>query len=141
MNNEDFDDVIRIDEKVLKNSRLDYYKRKFEMLFKSGEYLETSLVAETEDGTVIGFIMGELIIGYFGISREGATLDTIGVDPEYQHQGIGKRLLNEFMEHLKQLEVQKIHALLDKDDTRLINFLSANRFSPSEKIVNLERDI
>jgi ribosomal protein S18 acetylase RimI-like enzyme len=141
MNNEDFDDVIRIDEKVLKNSRLAYYKRKFEMLFKSGEYLETSLVAETEDGTVIGFIMGELIIGYFGISREGATLDTIGVDPEYQHQGIGKKLLNEFMEHLKQLEVQKIHALLDKDDTRLINFLSANRFSPSEKIVNLERDI
>ncbi len=141
MKNEDFDDVVRIDKKVLKNSRLDYYERKFELLFKSGECLDTSLVAETEGGTVVGFIMGELNIGYFGISREGATIDTVGVDPDYQRRGIGKKLLDEFVDHLRQLDVNKIHTLVDMDDTRLMRYFDANQFKPSEVAINLERYI
>ncbi|MBI5590851.1 MAG: hypothetical protein HY881_10250 [Deltaproteobacteria bacterium] len=40
---------------------------KFERLFKSKEYLPTSLVAEEENGKVAGFVMGELYMGEFGI--------------------------------------------------------------------------
>ncbi|MFA5904015.1 MAG: N-acetyltransferase, partial [Desulfobacula sp.] len=101
MNERDFDDVIRIDQKILNVSRLDYYTLKFELLFKSGEYLPTSLVAEDENKNLVGFIMGELYIGEFGISREGASIDTVGVDPDFQRQGIGKKLMNEFLDHLK----------------------------------------
>jgi ribosomal protein S18 acetylase RimI-like enzyme len=96
MKADDFDAVVRIDEKVLKASRPDYYKLRFEKLFQSRDYLPTSLVAEAADGTVVGFVMGELFVGEYGISRERATLDTIGVDPNYQHMGIGKILINEF---------------------------------------------
>jgi len=51
--------------------------------------------------------MGELYIGEFGISRAGASIDTVGVDPEYQRQDIGERLMDEFIDHLKQLGVKR----------------------------------
>ena len=138
MKAEDFDAVVGIDEKVLKAPRPEYYEMKFEKLFKSSDYLPTSLVAEEEDGTIVGFVMGVLYMGEYGIFREEAALDTIGVDPSYQHRGIGNQLIDEFMDHLKKLGVQKINTLVDWNDSKLIHFFSANQFSPS-KSINLER--
>ena len=140
MKPEDFDALVRIDEKVLEASRPEYYGMRFEKLFKTKDYIPTSLVAEDESGAVVGFVMGELYMGEYGIFREEATLDTIGVDPDYQHKGIGKQLIEEFLDHLKRLGVQKINTLVDWNDSKLIHFFSANQFSPS-KSINLERSI
>ncbi len=140
MKADDFDAVVEIDEKVLKASRPEYYELKFEKLFKSKDYLPTSLVAEEEDGTVVGFVMGELYMGEYGIFQEEASLDTIGVDPNYQHKGIGEQLINEFMGHLRKIGVQKVNTLVDWNDSKLIQFFSANQFSPS-KTINLERSL
>ena len=137
---DDFADVVRIDGKILNGSRPEYYRLKFEKLVQSKDYLPTSLVAEEKDGTLVGFVMGELYIGEYGISQEKATLDSIGVDPNYQHKGIGKHLLNEFMDHLRALGVQKINTLVDWNDSKLMHFFSANHFSPSQTI-NLERSL
>ena len=141
MKADDFDAVVGIDEKVLKASRPEYYEMKFEKLFNSKDYLPTSLVAEGEDGTLAGFIMGELYMGEYGIFQEEATLDTIGVDPDYQHMGIGEQLMNEFLDHLRALGVQKINTLVDRNDSQLMHFFSANQFSPSKTIINLERSL
>jgi len=140
MKADDFNAVVGIDAKVLKASRPEYYKLKFEKLFQSKDYLLASLVAEEKDGTVVGFVMGEIYIGEYGISKEKATLDTIGVDPDCQHKGIGKQLIDEFMDHLRTLGVQKINTLVDWNDSKLIHFFSANQFSPS-KTINLERSL
>ena len=136
----DFDAVVGIDEKVLNAARPEYYEMKFEKLFKSRDYLPVSLVAEEKDGTVVGFVMGEIYMGEYGLFQEEATLDTIGVDPDHQHKGIGEQLINEFMDHLKKVGVQKINTLVAWNDTKLINFFSANQFSPS-KTINLERKL
>jgi len=136
----DFNGVVRIDEKVFKASRSDYYRLKFETLVQSPDHLPTSLVAEKEDGTLVGFVMGKLYIGEYGITEKKATLDTIGVDPDYQHKGIGQQLINEFIDHLRSLRVQKVDTLVDGNDTELMHFFSANRFIPS-KTINLERSL
>ncbi len=141
MNDKDLNDVIRLDQKILSVSRKEYYESKFELLFKSGEFLPTSLVAEDENKTLVGFIMGMLYIGEFGISREGATIDTVGVDPDARRQGVGRMLMNEFVDHLRQLGVQRINTLVDKDDKVLMQYFNANRFSPSKAVINLERTI
>ena len=140
MTTDDFDAVVGIDEKILKASRLKYFEMKFDKLFKSKEFLPTSLVAELEDGTVVGFVMGELYIGEYGISEAGATLDTIGVDPYYRRKGIGEQLINEFIDHLRSLGVQKVDTLVDGNDSELTHFFSANLFIPS-KTINLERNL
>jgi len=100
MKAEDYDAVVGIDAKVLKSSRPEYYNVKFEKLFKTKDYLPASLVAEEKYGTVVGFVMGEIFMGEYGIFQEEASLDTIGVDPDYQLMGIGEQLINEFMAHL-----------------------------------------
>lgn len=140
MEDSDRDAVVKIDEKILKSSREEYYQLKFERLFKSPDYLPTSFVAEAENGSVVGFLMGELYMGEFGIFQEVASLDTIGVDPSYQHMGIGKKLMQAFIDHLKQIGVNKINTLVSWNDSALIQFFSANQFSPS-KTINLERSI
>ena len=138
MKAEDFNAVVGIDERVLKAPRPEYYEMKFEKLFRTRDYVPASLVAEDKDGTVVGFVMGEIYMGQYGIFQEAATLDTIGVDPACQHQGIGEQLLTEYIDHLRKLGVKKINTLVDWNDSRLIHFFSANRFSPS-KTINLER--
>lgn len=140
MQAEDFDAVVEIDKKVLKVSRPEYYERKFEKLFESQDYIPGSLVAEQKDGTVVGFVMGEIYLGEYGIFQEQATLDTIGVSPKYQHKGVGKLLIDEFIDHLKDVGVQKVHTLVGLDDSKLIHFFNANAFSPS-KTINLERTL
>jgi ribosomal protein S18 acetylase RimI-like enzyme len=140
MKADDFDAVVAIDEKIIKASRPEYYEVKFEKLFTSKDYLPASLVAEEENGTVVGFVMGELYMGEYGIFQEEASLDTIGVDPDYQHKGIGEQLINEFMDHLRTVGVQKINTLVDWNDSKLIHFFSANQFIPS-RTINLERSL
>ena len=140
MKADDFDAVVAIDAKILKASRPEYYEVKFEKLFASKDYLPASLVAEEEDGTVVGFVMGELYMGEYGIFQEEASLDTIGVDPDYQHKGIGEQLINEFMDHLRAVGVQQINTLVDWNDYKLIHFFSANQFIPS-RTINLERSL
>ena len=140
MKADDFDAVVRIDGQILEASRPEYYNFKFEKLFSSKDYLPVSLVAEKEDGTVVGFVMGELYMGEYGLFQEAATLDTIGVDPAYQHQGIGALLIREFLDHLSKVGVRKINTLVNWNDARLIQFFSANQFIPS-RTINLERDL
>lgn len=140
MKAEDFDAVVGIDEKILKASRPEYYEVKFEKLFKTRDYLPASLVAEKEDGTLVGFVMGEIYMGEYGIFQEEARLDTIGVDPGFQHQGVGEQLIHEFMDHLRSLGVQKVNTLVDWNNSNLIRFFSANQFSPS-RTINLERSL
>ncbi len=140
MEAEDFDAIVAIDEKILGKSRREYYEAKFEKLFGSKDYVPASLVAEDDSGKVVGFVMGELYVGEYGIFQEEATLDTIGVDPDFQNKGIGRTLINEFVDHLREMGVRKIYTLVDWNDSELIRFFSSNNFSPS-RTINLEREI
>jgi predicted N-acetyltransferase YhbS len=140
MKAEDFEAVLEIDEKILKVSRQAYYEMKFEKLFETKDYLPASFVAEAEDGKVVGYIMGELYMGQYGIFQERATLDTIGVDPTYQRKGTGKRLIDEFIQHLKKAGVKKVNALISWNNPQLMLFFGANQFTPS-KTINLERSL
>ena len=141
MEEKDFDAVLKIDEKITQVSRREYFEQRFELLFKSGEYLPTSFVAENERGDIVGFIMGVLYIGEFGVTQEGVSLDTVGVDPDYRKQGIGELLMNAFVDHLRDLEVNKINTLVNKNDKQMIRYFNDNQFEPSKNIINLEREI
>jgi ribosomal protein S18 acetylase RimI-like enzyme len=140
MKADDFDAVVGIDKKILGYSRLDFFDLKFEKLFKSSDFLPVSLVAENEYGTVVGFVMGELYMGEDGLLPEKATLDTIGVDPDCQRKGVGRQLINEYMNHLKKLGIQKLNTLVDSTDFKMLHFFRDNRFSTSHAI-NLEREL
>ncbi len=140
MRSDDLDAVVAIDEKIVKASRRDYYVQKFEKIVESADSLPISLVAEEGDGRVEGFVMGELYMGEYGIFQGEATIDTIGVDPTCQKKGVGRQLIDEFVDHVKRIGVAKISTLVSLDDKKLTRFFQSNLFSPSRSI-NLERSV
>ncbi len=139
LNQEDFNSVVEIDEKVFSQARPEYYETKFARALDEKDRMVLSLVAEV-DGKVVGFVMCELFVGEYGIPATTVTLDTIGINPDYQGKGIAKQLMDEFIGHLRKAGVQKISTLVDWNDWQLIRFFSASGFGPA-KTVNLELKI
>jgi ribosomal protein S18 acetylase RimI-like enzyme len=139
LNQNDFKAVVVIDEKVFSHARPEYYETKFARALDEKNRIPLSMVAEVE-GKVVGFVMCELFIGEYGIPVTTATLDTIGIDPDFQGQGIARQLMDELIGHLRKAGVQKINALVDWNDWQLIRFFSASGFGPA-KTINLELKI
>ncbi len=136
---DDLEDLIRIDAKVTGEERDYYYQRKMESMVNRKGLIGTSFVAEY-DGRVIGFIMGNIYIGEFGIPQTTASLDTIGIDPEYAKAGLGTLLLEEFVTNVEAAGVDSIQTLVDWENIALLRFFNRSGFVPSTKL-NLERKI
>ncbi len=139
LNQNDFKAVVIIDEKVFGHARPEYYETKFARALDEKNSIPLSLVAEVE-AKVVGFLMCELFVGEYGIPVTTATLDTIGVAPDFQGRGIARQLMNELIGHLRKAGVKKINTLTDWNDWQLIRFFSASGFGPA-KTINLELKI
>jgi predicted N-acetyltransferase YhbS len=133
---EDLPAIIKIDEKVSGMERADYYERKMEAMMDQKNTIATSLVAEY-GGKVVGFIMGSVYTGEFGIPQKTASLDTVGIDPAFAKGGIGTQLMDEYLRHLKTAGVEYVQTLVDWNDVRLLRFFNKSGFVPS-KTLNLE---
>jgi len=90
----DLDAIVEIDRKVLGKVRRDFWRKKIEL--PSPRYPFSGVVAELE-GKVIGFIVGEVSGWEFGIPETVGWVSTIGVDPDYQHKGVARKLSQEFV--------------------------------------------
>ena len=124
MRESDVEPVTEIDYKVFGTRRPEYYERRVaEILDEDSGRLVTSLVAEV-GGHVAGFIMGNVYLGEFGIPETMASVDTIGVDPDHQRQGIAGYLLEEFNTTVKKAGVAKVHTLVNWADTDLLGFFA-----------------
>ncbi len=134
---EDLPAIIEIDEKVLGESRPDYWKRKIEV----SEFRPplASLVAEV-DGRVIGFILGDVSGWEFGVPDNTGMIETVGVDPAYQRQGIARLLAKELIRSFRLNGVQIISTLVEWDDWDLLQFFHALGFERGRR-VNLELDL
>jgi N-acetylglutamate synthase-like GNAT family acetyltransferase len=136
MRREDLDAVAAIDKLVTKQERREYYERKIESVVNNPHNINTSLVAE-QDGKIVGFIMGDVYFGEFGIPETSATIDTIGVHPDHQKHGVAHDLMDQFLTNMKAVGVRKVYTLVNWDNFALDHFFASHKFQPS-KLVNLE---
>lgn len=132
MTDKDLAKVIAIDRANTGNDRSAYFTRKLEeILQQSG--VRVSLVAE-EDGFPVGFIMARVDFGEFGHTSAEAVMDSIGVDPGFQHQGIGDALMAKLMMSLGALQVESVRTEVAWNDTALIGYLDRMGFAPTQRI-------
>ena len=134
---EDLDAIVRIDEKVLGESRKDYWERKLKLM--NDKSSQISLIAEVE-GEVVGFILGEVSGWEFGVPETIGWMDTIGVDPAYQKKGIATALARELIKNLKAIGVRTIYTLVSWNDWDLLQFFHAMGFTRGD-MINLELKI
>ncbi|MCX7173043.1 MAG: GNAT family N-acetyltransferase [Proteobacteria bacterium] len=133
---DDLKAVIAIDALVSKQQRDEYYERKFDSILNTTHNINSSIVCEIA-GRVVGFIMGDVYFGEFGIPETNATIDTIGVHPEFANRGVASEMLDQFMMNMKAARVGKVYTLVNWDDFALEKFFAHHKFAPSKR-VNLE---
>jgi ribosomal protein S18 acetylase RimI-like enzyme len=132
----DLDAIVEIDRKVLGKPRQDFWKKKMELINVT-QYAHSCLVAELE-GQVIGFILGEVSGWQFGVPDTIGWINTIGVDPAYQHRGVAKRLGEEFIKNVKAIGVSVVYTLVNWNDWDLLKFFRAMGFARGGDMINLE---
>ena len=133
----DVDAIVEIDRRVIGKSRPDYWKK---IVPQNPQYPFSSLVAEYE-GKVIGFVLGEVSGWEFGVPDTIGWLSIIGVDPDYQHKGVARRLSQEFVKNLKAIGVSVIYTLVNWNDWDLLKFFHEMGFTRGGDMINLELKI
>jgi len=133
----DVDAIVEIDRRVIGKSRPDYWKK---IVPENPQYPFSSLVAEF-DGKVIGFVLGEVSGWEFGVPDTIGWLSIIGVDPDYQHKGVARRLSQEFVKNLKAIGVSVIYTLVNWNDWDLLKLFREMGFTRGGDMINLELKI
>ena len=124
--------LIAIDRRVTGRDRSAYFEQRLNEALHESD-VRVSLVAEM-DGGPVGFIMARVDFGEFGRLESTAVMDTIGVDPDYRRQGIGRALLSQLLVNLQTLRVENIRTELDWRDCELLAFLDRCGFQPSQQL-------
>ena len=132
MKESDLRKLVDIDSRITGRDRSDYFDRKLEeALFESD--VRVSLVAE-QNGEPVGFVMARVDFGEFGQVEPTAVLDTIGVDPDFRNQGIGRALLSQLFMNLMTLRVEGVRTEIGWSDQSLVTFLDRCGFRPSQRL-------
>lgn len=128
----DLDDIVRIDARIFGHERRQFLTGKMdEVLHRSG--VRMSLIAPM-DRRVAGFVMARVDHGAFGAVEPVAVLDTLGVDPAYARQGIGRALMSQLLINLKALQIPTLRTEVPWGRFDLEHFLSDCGFVPSQRI-------
>jgi ribosomal protein S18 acetylase RimI-like enzyme len=128
----DLPDIARIDRGLTGRDRRAYIERKLGETLRDSA-LRVSLGAWL-DGVLVGFAMARADFGDFGRPEPAAVLDTIGVDPEYAHRGVGHALLSQLFFNLAALRIERIETQAAPQDLALLGFLYDVGFSPSQRL-------
>lgn len=134
---DDLEAIVEIDRKIFGKARPEYWKK---IVVPNDQYPFSSLVAELE-GKVIGFIVGEVSGGKFGVPDTVGWLTTIGVDPDYQHRGVARKLSDTFIQNLKSVGVRIVYTLVNWSDWDLLRFFRNMGFTRGGEMINLQLKI
>jgi GNAT superfamily N-acetyltransferase len=132
MRESDLPAMIAIDRRITGRDCSEYFKERLEEAF-FGSDVRVSLVAERNDRPA-GFIMARVDLGEFGRFEPTAVMDTIGVDPDYRSQGVGRALLSQLLINLSTLRIERVRTEIDWRDRELLAFLDHCGFFPSQEL-------
>jgi predicted N-acetyltransferase YhbS len=138
MTDGDLHALVAIDRRITGRDRTEYFQRKLADALTESD-VRVSLVAELDD-VHVGFIMARVDLGEFGRVETAAVIDTIGVDPNYQSQGVGRALLSQLLTNLGALRVETVRTEVDWQDHGLLAYLGHNGFRPSQQL-NFEQPL
>jgi ribosomal protein S18 acetylase RimI-like enzyme len=132
--------VIALDARVLGQPRPAYFERRLAAVehTDAGNHL-IFLVADHRD-EIIGFVIGTLASGEFGLAQVTAIIDSIAVHPRYLRQHLGQQLVETFLSQSASLGATAAYTLVPLENWELLKMFHALGFELASTIP-LERQI
>ena len=128
----DLNDILRIDQRVSGRKREAYIRELVDEAMGDSA-VRVSLLARL-DGIAVGYVMARTDFGDYGRVEPVAVLDTIGVDPDYAHQGVGHALLTQLFANLKALGVERVETVVARENFGLLGFFYDAAFEQSPRL-------
>ena len=124
----DIDAIVGIDEKIGGRYRPEVWDRRI------GYYLrrdpEASVVAEV-GGRVIGFMLGEVRSGEFGLEEPTGWIEVLGVDPAHRGKAVGRLMAEAMLEHFRRQGATSVRTFVDEEMAGLGSFFGSLGFEPA----------
>ena len=133
----DIGSVVRIDERITGRYRPDFWEQRIMYYLRRDP--DSSQVAEIE-GKIVGFMLGDVRAGEFGLEEPSGWVERFGVDPDFRGRDLGKLLFDALLAHFREAGVAKVRTLVDQNDTGVAGFLEALGFEASP-LTALERPL
>lgn len=131
----DIEAIAQIDERVTGRYRPEVWEDRAAYYIRRDP--DSSQVAEV-DGRVVGFMMGEVRGGEFGMNEPTGWVEFFGVDPSARGRSLGRRLLEALLAHFRDQGAQVARTMVQEKDAEIAGFLNAMGFKPAA-VVPLER--
>lgn len=123
----DMEAVTAIDEKIGGRYRPEEWENRIAYYLRRDP--DTSLVAES-GGRVVGFMLGEVRSGEFGLEEPAGWIEVLGVDPAFQGKAIGPRLLEGILERFRARGAMAARTLVNEETQgELLRFFEKARFA------------
>lgn len=128
----DLDAIVKIDADSSGRSRPKYFQLMFERTVRQTG-VQISLVAEI-DRRVVGFAIGSLFYGEYGILEPTASIDAISVARDARRQHVGAALMRQLRMNLAALGVTRIRTEVSWSDFDLLAFFKKEGFAPAARL-------
>ncbi|MEO6463670.1 MAG: GNAT family N-acetyltransferase [Candidatus Eisenbacteria bacterium] len=133
----DIEAITRIDEKVGGAYRPDFWEDRVAYYLRRDP--ESSRVAEIA-GVVVGFMLGDVRGGEFGLEERSGWIERFGVDPAHRGRGVGREMFDALAAHFRGLGAAKLRTFVDSSQAENAKFLAAVGFGPS-RLTALEKPL
>jgi ribosomal protein S18 acetylase RimI-like enzyme len=124
----DIEAIVRIDEHIGGHYRPDFWEQRVAYYLRRDP--ESSRVAEV-GGRVVGFMLGDLRAGEFGIEQPSGWIERFGIHPEFRGRDLGKQMFDAIVAHFRSEGATTVRTLVDGQETAVVGFLKALGFAPS----------
>ena len=132
MKPQDLQEIVRIDRAITGRDRSEYISAKLAEAMNDSA-IRVSMTARL-DGVIVGYLMARADLGDYGRTEPAAVIDTIGVDPEYAHRGVGRAMLSQLFANLGALRVERVETITAPRDQDLLGFLFDAGFKPAQRL-------
>jgi predicted N-acetyltransferase YhbS len=129
----DFEPVVGIDRRIVGRSRRGYMEKRLQAALRHpGAHVQ--LAAESE-GSLVGFVLARIVQGEFGRPEPALLLEAIGVEPDRQHRGVGRALLDGLQDAMRRKGIHELVTQAEWTNRSLLGFLGVMGFSLASRLI------
>ena len=124
----DIGGIVRIDERITGVYRPEVWEQR--VMYYLRRDPDASMVAEV-DGQVVGFMLGEVRTGEFGLEEPGGWIERFGIHPDFRGRDLGRLMFDAMRARFTAQGATTIRTLVDRRDGVVTGFLKALGFEPA----------